>query len=176
MRSTASSGGRIDYPPVLVSRVGDSADDVLAGLEPAGGDHDDIERIAQITKGLIDLHAFLAPVPGSDSTISRSMSLSWVIPPVAAEPNRMIRSGCATLSTRRTISWIRFSSIPICAPGLALKIIHPRPAGKQAVAREATEAAAAGRAVQCGLPLFDGHRRVSIVTCTIPSLDDRSLQ
>src|ERR1019366_747005 len=41
------------------------------------------------------------------------MSLSRVIGPVAAEPNRMIRSGRATPSMRRTISRTKVSSMPI---------------------------------------------------------------
>src|ERR1039458_6357221 len=47
------------------------------------------------------------------STTRRSMSLSLVIWPVAAEPNRMILSGRATERTRRTISFSNVSSTPI---------------------------------------------------------------
>src|ERR1039457_6417753 len=47
---------------------------------------------------------------GSGSTTSRSRSLSSVIWPVAADPNRMILSGRATVSTRRTTSLSSVSS------------------------------------------------------------------
>src|SRR5262249_24278742 len=43
----------------------------------------------------------------------RSMSRSGVIWLVGVEPNRMMRSGFATLRTRRTISWVNCSSMPI---------------------------------------------------------------
>jgi len=41
-----------------------------------------------------------------------SMSLSRVFLPVAAEPNRMTRSGLAAARIRRTISRVNGSSIP----------------------------------------------------------------
>src|ERR1039457_3168463 len=44
------------------------------------------------------------------STTNRSMSLSLVICPVAADPNRMILSGRATVRTRRTTSFSSVSS------------------------------------------------------------------
>src|ERR1017187_8573943 len=44
------------------------------------------------------------------STTNRSMSLSLVILPVAADPNRMILSGRATVRTRRTTSFSSVSS------------------------------------------------------------------
>src|ERR1039457_2988102 len=47
------------------------------------------------------------------STIKMSISLSFVIWPVAADPNRMILSGFATASTRRTTSFSTSSSTPI---------------------------------------------------------------
>src|SRR5271157_4583986 len=50
---------------------------------------------------------------GSGSTTSRSMSLSLVIWPVTADPNRMILSGLATARTRRTTSVSNISSTPI---------------------------------------------------------------
>jgi len=43
--------------------------------------------------------------------MSKSMSLSRVIVPAAAEPKRMILSGLTTAKTRRTISSISFWSI-----------------------------------------------------------------
>src|ERR1035438_9526195 len=47
---------------------------------------------------------------GAGSTTNRSMSLSLVICPVAADPNRMILSGRATVRTRRTTSFSSVSS------------------------------------------------------------------
>src|ERR1039458_3495263 len=50
---------------------------------------------------------------GAGSTTNRSMSLSLVICPVAADPNRMILSGRATVRTRRTTSFSSVSSTVI---------------------------------------------------------------
>ena len=111
-RRISSSGGLIENPAVFVRRIGDPADDVLGGLEPFRGDDDHVHRILDVPDGICDPEPLFMPVLGVGATMSRSMSLSFVISPVAAEPNRIILSGRATLNTRRTISLSKLSLTP----------------------------------------------------------------
>jgi len=59
-----SHSGLIDHLPVLVGRIGDTADDVLALLEPLGGDDDHIEGVAEAAKRVVNTDALFAAVAG----------------------------------------------------------------------------------------------------------------
>src|SRR5260370_42654891 len=48
------SGGRIEYFPVFVSRVGNAAEDILGFFEPAGRDDNHSNRITQISQRAAD--------------------------------------------------------------------------------------------------------------------------